>query len=112
MATQILRAGNFLPGQRDTPRQRGPGKGDYEHEVLIWNRPRRRFGYFAAVGKVTRRPQAAKFPLPITNQIQNLPPHPPQCAHWGTFPQGEGLYKKQETPGSAKTAGTGGTFID
>ena len=18
----------------------------------------------------------------------NLPPHPPQCAHWGTFPQG------------------------
>ena len=39
----------------------------------------------AAGGKVTRRPQAAKFPLRITNSIQNLPPHPPQCAHWGTF---------------------------
>ena len=74
----------------------------------------------AAGGKVTRRTQAAKFPLRITNSFQNLPPHPPLCAHWGTFPQdvnqlihvqGEGLYKKQKTPGSAKTAGTGGAFI-
>ena len=65
---------------------RGGRVGDYEHKVLIWSRPRRRFGYFAAAGKVTRRPQAAKFPLRITNPIQNLPPHPPQCAHWGTFP--------------------------
>ena len=60
--TQILRAGNYLPTQRDNPRKRGPGKGDYEHEVLIWSRPRRRFGDFAAAGKVTRRPQAAKLP--------------------------------------------------
>ena len=65
---------------------RGGRVGDYEHKVLIWSRPRRRFGYFAAAGKVTRRPQAAKFPLHLTNPIQNLPPHPPQCAHWGTFP--------------------------
>ena len=34
--------------------------GDYEHEVLIRSRPRWRFGYFAAVGKVTRRPQTAE----------------------------------------------------
>ena len=61
-ATQILRAGNVLPTPRGNPRKWGPGKGDYEHEVLIRSRPRRRFGDFAAVGKVTRRPQAAKSP--------------------------------------------------
>ena len=49
---------------KGTPRKWGPGKGDYEHKVLIWSRPRRCFGDFAAAGKVTRRPQAAKFPLP------------------------------------------------
>ena len=43
-------------------RARGGRVGDYEHEVLIRSRPRWRFGYFAAMGKVTRRPQAAKFP--------------------------------------------------
>ena len=44
-------------------RARGGRVGDYEHEVLIWSRPRGRFVYFAAMGKVGRRPQAAKFPL-------------------------------------------------
>ena len=61
-ATQILRAGNVLPTPRGSPRKWGPGKGDYEHEVLIWSRPRWRFGSFAAMGKGTRRPQAAKLP--------------------------------------------------
>ena len=28
--TQILRAGNPMPTQRDNPRKRGPGKGEYE----------------------------------------------------------------------------------
>src|SRR5699024_4678675 len=37
------------------PRYRGPGKGNYEHEVLIWSRPRRSFGYFPIAGKVPRR---------------------------------------------------------
>ena len=46
---------------------RGDRVGDYEHEVLIWSRPRRRFGDFAAVGKVTRRPQAAKPPCKKRN---------------------------------------------
>ena len=45
-----------------TPVNWGPGKGDYEHEVLIWSCPRWRFAYFAAMGKVGRRPQAAKSP--------------------------------------------------
>ena len=75
----------FLPTPRGSPRKWGPGKGDYEHEVLIWSRPRWRFGDFAAVGKVTRRPQAAKSPLRITNQIRNLPPHPSRLRR-ATFP--------------------------
>ena len=62
-ATQILRAGNFLSGSRGNSRNRGPEKGDYEHEVLIRSRPRGRFAYFAAMGKVGRRPQAAKSPV-------------------------------------------------
>ena len=101
-ATQILRAGRALPTQRVHPRKRGPGKGEYGHEVSILSRPRWRFGEFlpylpakpsaagspgrggareraqfspsggngdkrtlrrrAAMGKVTRRPQAAKLP--------------------------------------------------
>ena len=28
-----------------------------------------------------------------------LPPHPPQCAHWGTFPQGGKAHKKQKGTG-------------
>ena len=85
----ILRAGNVLPTSRGNPRKWGPGKGDYEHKVLIWSRPRGRFGYFAAMGKVTRRPQAAKPPLRTTNPIRNLPPHPPPSG--APSPQGEGL---------------------
>ena len=61
-ALLFLRAGRAAERFRRDPRKWGPGKGDYEHEVLIWSRPRRRFGDFAAVGKVTRRPQAAKLP--------------------------------------------------
>ena len=37
-ATQILRAGRLLPTQRDHPRKRGPGKGEYGHEVSILSR--------------------------------------------------------------------------
>ena len=87
-ATQILRAGTFLPDQRGNPRKWGPGKGEYEHEVLIWSRPRGRFAYFAAMGKVGRRPQAAKYPPAGNETALSSPPHPPQCAHWGTFPPG------------------------
>ena len=85
------------------------GKGDYEHEVLIWSRPRWRFAYFAAMGKVGRRPHCARrrvlernrrasgsswrgdggeIPPAENGRIRTLPPHPPQCAHWGTFPPG------------------------
>ena len=44
------------------PKARGIGTSEYGHEVSILSRPRRRFGYFAAVGKVTRRPQTAESP--------------------------------------------------
>ena len=50
-------------GREMARRARGGRESDYEHEVLIRSRPRRRFGDFAAAGKVTRRPQAAKSPV-------------------------------------------------
>ena len=53
---------------------RGPGKGDYEHEVLIWSRSRGRFAYFAAMGKVGRRPQAAKLPAQKINTAPRKSP--------------------------------------
>ena len=58
--------------------------------MLLWSRPRRRFGDFAAAGKVTRRPQAAKLPLQETKPLCHRPlirlafGQPPS-------PQGEGL---------------------
>ena len=101
-ATQILRAGNFLPGPRVNPRKRGPGKAVLWAQSAQRPGPRGRFSEFfpylpakpsaagspgrggareraqfspsggngdkrtlrrrAAMGKVTRRPQAAKLP--------------------------------------------------
>ena len=62
MATQILRAGNSLLSYRYASPVMGDwGKRSYGHEVPVGRIPQRRFGYFAAAGKVTRRPQAAKF---------------------------------------------------
>ena len=78
-ATQILRAGNLLLTFRyaspvmgsgaDSPcqgemarRVRGGRVGDYGHVSVHRSRPQRRFGDFAAAGKVTRRPRAAKLP--------------------------------------------------
>ena len=49
--------------QEGVPRKWGPGKGDYERPLRVGahrSRPRRRFGYFAAVGKVTFSPWKAK----------------------------------------------------
>ena len=89
-ALLILRAGNVLITSRGCPCKQGSGAdspcqgemarrarggrvGGYEHEVLIRSRPRRRFGDFAAVGKVTRRPQAAKLPCAQQTQSETCP---------------------------------------
>ena len=37
--------------------------------MLLWSRPRGRFAYFAATGKVGRRPQAAKTLRPIVSPV-------------------------------------------
>ena len=121
-ALLILRAGNVLPTPRGNPRKWGPGKGDYEHEVLIWSRPRRRFGDFAAVGKVTRRPQAAKPPCKKRNCSIIAPSSGPFGGHLpqrgkaflrvpssgpfgAAFAQGEGLGGRPH--GAAPAAETG-----
>ena len=52
-----------LYSRRASPVNGGPGKGDYERPLRVGahrSRPRRRFGYFAAVGKVTFSPWKAK----------------------------------------------------
>ena len=72
-ALLILRAGNVLPTPRGNPRKWGSGgKRSYGHEVPVGRVPRRRFGDFAAAGKVTRRPQAAKSPRSALNPLQLL----------------------------------------
>ena len=97
-ATQILRAGSFLPDQRGNPRKWGPGKGEYEHEVLIWSRPRGRFAYFAAMGKVGRRPQAAKSPCKKRNRSIHCPLIRPSVRTGAPSPQGEGLRAADSRP--------------
>ena len=91
---------------RMRPPQRGPGKGDYEHEVLIWSRPRGRFAFFFAMEKEGRRPQAAKYPAhnernpnpaPSSGPSGHLSLSPLAFGHLpltrGVGPQGEGRMK-------------------
>ena len=79
----------FLPGSRGSPRKWGPGKGEYERGALILSRPRRRFGSFAAAGKGTRRPQAAKFPCEERNRPIISPSSAPVCALGHLPPRGK-----------------------
>ena len=59
--TPVMGSGADSPCQGEMARRaRGGRVGDYEHEVLIWSRPRWRFAFFFAMEKEGRRPQAAK----------------------------------------------------
>ena len=44
-------------GREMARRARGGRESDYEHEVLIWSRPRGRFAFFFAMEKEGRRPR-------------------------------------------------------
>ena len=117
-----------MPTQRVHPRKRGPGKGEYGHEVSILSRPRWRFGEFlpylpakpsaagspgrggareraqfspsggngdkrtlrrrAAMGKVTRRPQAAKLPANNVTHSETCPLIRPLRGHLPPPPGG------------------------
>ena len=69
-ALLILRAGNVLPTPRGNPRKWGPGKGDYEHEVPIWSRPRWRFAQsLVAPGEDQRSGFAGKRRSKGTNAV-------------------------------------------
>ena len=57
--------------------------------VPILSPPRGRFGYFAAMGKVTRRPQAAKFPSKKRNRSIIAPSSAPVCALGHLPPRGK-----------------------
>ena len=61
--TLVMGSGADSPCQGEMARRtRGGRVGDYEHEVLIWSRPRWRFAFFFAMEKEGRRLQAAKYP--------------------------------------------------
>ena len=72
------------------------------NEVRLCGVPRRRFGYFAAAGKVTRRPQTAEFPAirraevvaPYARKkaVPSSPPHPSGLRP-ATFPPGGRLLR-------------------
>ena len=83
-------------------RARGGRVGDYEHEVLIRSRPRRRFGDFAAVGKVTRRPQAAKSPCEERNRFIIAPSSAPVCALGHLPPRGKAIVVGRRSEASQK----------
>ena len=88
----------FLPGSRGNPRKWGPGKGEYERGALILSRPRRRFGSFAAVGKGTRRPQAAKSPCEERNRSIIAPSSAPVCALGHLPPRGKACRRLMAAP--------------
>ena len=83
--------------------------------MLLWSRPRRRFGDFAAAGKVTRRPQAAKSPCEkshpaargghraLQKSVLSSPPHPSRLRR-ATFPPRGRLLR-----GTSSSAPFGGT---
>ena len=48
-------------GREMARRARGGRESDYEHEVLIWSRPRGRFAFFFAMEKEGRRPRLGPF---------------------------------------------------
>ena len=54
-------------------------------------RPRWRFAYFAAMGKVGRRPQAAKLPCVLGTQSKTCPLIRPSVRTGAPSPQGEGF---------------------
>ena len=86
-ATQILRAGRILPGPRGNPRNGVRGKatmstkcssGAVPGGVLVTLPPWAK----SLAARRRRNPPARNETAPLS------PPHPPQCAHWGTFPPG------------------------
>ena len=89
-ALLILRAGNSLPAPRDNPRNGVRGKATRSTgTVLLWSRPRGRFAYFAATGKVGRRQQTQSETCPLIRHGFAVPPSP----------KGEGLkWAGGETP--------------
>ena len=89
----------------------GSGGGDYEHEVLIWSRPRRRFGYFAAVGKVTRRPQAAKPPCKKRNRSV-IAPSSVTASPCHLPPEGKAFEEVPSSGPLTRGVGPGGTALE
>ena len=84
------------------------GKAGMANEVRPCGVPRRSFGFFPIAGKETR-PAGRN---PATNKTAlSSPPHPPQCAHWGTFPPKGKAYGRPKTARTEKNGGEAPTAL-
>ena len=78
--------GMLCPPQGVTPVMGGWGKAVIGERSSPLRRPPASFGSFSTWKRNSpagRNPAKRRAPQ---KEIRNLPPHPPQCAHWGTFP--------------------------
>ena len=84
-ATQILRAGYVLPSLSGNSRNGGPGKGDYEHEVLIGAVPG---GVLVTLPPRAKSLAARRRRNPPAHNNRNPKLAPSSAPFGGTFPPG------------------------
>ena len=78
----------------------------FAQQALIEGAPRRFFGDFLIAEKVTRR-RGGETPPATKAKALSSPPHPPQCAHWGTFPPRGRFRRRRIRTGSVGSAKPG-----
>ena len=87
----------FIAGFRHSPLSAFPlfrrGRSQTGQRAATWGRPYGEPGsssfFFVGAGHWPARIRGApRSSRPTQKSVLSLPPHPPQCAHWGTFPPG------------------------
>ena len=100
-ATQILRAGNFVQPYRYASSVMGSGESG---PMDLGGAKRSRspsaaspaaFWLLCRRGQSNSPPAGGEIPPARNETALSSPPHPPQCAHWGTFPPGGRLMEKR-----------------
>ena len=100
-ATQILRAGNFVQPYRYASSVMGSGESG---PMDLGGAKRSRspsaaspaaFWLLCRRGQSNSPPAGGEIPPARNETALSSPPHPPQCAHWGTCPPGGRLMEKR-----------------
>src|SRR5699024_8667505 len=84
-ALLILRAGNILLGPRDSPRNRGPGKGEYERVSAHPEPSPVAFCLLCRHGQSRSPPAGGEIPPARNETALSSPPHPSRLRR-ATFP--------------------------